>query len=173
MLIFMILILYILKLWMTSNTSNNILRSIIDKEKLSETNFLDWHRNLRIVLKHEKKLYVHDEVVHEEAPPFGASKANRDAYCKHANHYKKNCILRLLKLLIATIRRVANVHLRLFPNSRGCWGHNCLLRPFIEQPHKLPQKVLRQFQQSQMNSFHMVLKGLATPHQQSQMFSFF
>ena len=60
-------------------------------------------------------------------------------------HYKKNCILRLLKLLIAAVRRVAIVHLRLFPNSRGCWGRNCHSRPFIEQSHQLPQKVLRHF----------------------------
>ena len=33
-------------------------------------------------------------------------------------HYKKKRILRLLKLVIATIRRVANVHLRRFTNSR-------------------------------------------------------
>jgi len=83
---------------MKSNTSNNILRSIIDKEKLSETNFLDWHRNLRIVLKHEKKLYVHDELVHEEAPPSGASRANRDAYSKHAND-----VVDVLCIMLATM----------------------------------------------------------------------
>ncbi|XP_050920075.1 uncharacterized protein LOC127137682, partial [Lathyrus oleraceus] len=39
------------------------------KEKLSGTNFLDWHRNLRIVLKHDKKLYVLETPVPEEEPP--------------------------------------------------------------------------------------------------------
>ncbi|KAI5400643.1 hypothetical protein KIW84_065505 [Lathyrus oleraceus] len=39
---------------MTTNTSNNILRSILEKEKLSGTNFLDWYRNMRIVLKDDK-----------------------------------------------------------------------------------------------------------------------
>lgn len=34
---------------------NNILRSLLDEEKLNETNFLDWARSLRIVLKIEKK----------------------------------------------------------------------------------------------------------------------
>ena len=34
------------------------------------------------------------------------------------DHYKKKRILRLLKLLIATVRRVANVHLQRFTNSR-------------------------------------------------------
>ena len=46
---------------MSSNTSNNILRSILEKEKLNGSNFLDWHRNLRIVLKHDNKLYALEE----------------------------------------------------------------------------------------------------------------
>ena len=54
---------------MTANNSNNILRSILDKEKLFGTNFLDWHRNLRIVLKHDKKLYVLEKPVPKEEPP--------------------------------------------------------------------------------------------------------
>ena len=32
--------------------------SILEKEKLSGTNFIDWYRNLRIILKQEKKEYV-------------------------------------------------------------------------------------------------------------------
>ncbi|XP_045791733.1 uncharacterized protein LOC123886462 [Trifolium pratense] len=69
---------------MTTNTSNNILRSILDKEKLSGTNFLDWHRNLRIVLMHEKKLYAIEEPHPdpEEEPAPNAPKAQRDAYQK-------------------------------------------------------------------------------------------
>lgn len=31
---------------------------ILKMDKLFRSNFLDWHRNLRIVLKHENKLYV-------------------------------------------------------------------------------------------------------------------
>ena len=52
-----------------SSTSNNqfSLRSILDKEKLSGTNFLDWQRNLRIVLMQEQKEYVIDEEM-PEAP---------------------------------------------------------------------------------------------------------
>ena len=67
-----------------TNTSNNILRSILDKEKLSGTNFLDWHRNLRIVLMHEKKLYAIEEPQPnpEDEPAANAPKAQRDAYQK-------------------------------------------------------------------------------------------
>ena len=80
---------------MTTNTSNNILRSILDKEKLSGTNFLDWHRNLRIVLKHDKKLYVLETPVPEEEPPSSAPKAERDAYKKHVDDANETACLML------------------------------------------------------------------------------
>ncbi|KAI5438121.1 hypothetical protein KIW84_024023 [Lathyrus oleraceus] len=80
---------------MTTNTSNNILRSILDKEKLSGTNFLDWHRNLRIVLKHDRKLYVLEKPVSEEEPPSSAPKAERDAYKKHVDDANETACLML------------------------------------------------------------------------------
>ncbi|KAK2448130.1 secreted RxLR effector protein [Trifolium repens] len=70
---------------MTSNTSNNILRSILDKEKLNGSNFLDWHRNLRIVLKHDNKLYALEEPVPENEPANNAPRAEKDAYKKHVD----------------------------------------------------------------------------------------
>ena len=39
---------------------------------------------MRIVLKHEKKLYVLDQPIHEE-PPANATKAQKDAYKKHSD----------------------------------------------------------------------------------------
>ena len=39
------------------------LRSILEKEKLNGANFLDWERNLRIVLKHEKREHVIDQPI--------------------------------------------------------------------------------------------------------------
>ncbi|KAI5407515.1 hypothetical protein KIW84_053681 [Lathyrus oleraceus] len=80
---------------MTTNTSNNILRSILDKEKLSGTNFLDWQQNLRIVLKHDKKLYVLEKPVPEEEPPSSAPKAERDAYKKHVDDANETACLML------------------------------------------------------------------------------
>ena len=53
-----------------------------------ETNFLDWHRNMRIVLTYEKKLYVLDEPT-PEAQPAGAPAAQRNAYNRHLNDYVK------------------------------------------------------------------------------------
>ena len=58
------------------------LRSVLEKDKLNRTNFLDWYRNLRIVLKHERKAYVLDAPVPDE-PKTNASGAVKSAYDKH------------------------------------------------------------------------------------------
>jgi hypothetical protein len=41
-----------------SNTSAFNLRSLLEKEKDNGANFMDWHHNLRIVLKQEKTEYA-------------------------------------------------------------------------------------------------------------------
>jgi hypothetical protein len=41
-----------------SNTSTFNLQSLFEKEKLNGANFMDWYRNLRIVLRQEKTEYV-------------------------------------------------------------------------------------------------------------------
>ena len=70
---------------MASNTTSNLsLRSILEKDKLNGTNFLDWYRNLRIVLKQERKEYILDQPVPDE-PAANAPKAQKDAYSKHLN----------------------------------------------------------------------------------------
>ena len=52
---------------MTSNTTPTMsLRSILEKDKLNRTNFLDWYRNLRIVLRQERKEYILDQSIQEE-----------------------------------------------------------------------------------------------------------
>ncbi|KAJ9539406.1 hypothetical protein OSB04_032139 [Centaurea solstitialis] len=55
-----------------TNTNNLSLRSILEKDKLTGSNFLDWERNLQIVLRHERKWYVLEEPL-GEAPPANAS----------------------------------------------------------------------------------------------------
>lgn len=59
------------------------LRSVLEKDKLKEngSNFLDWFRSLRIVLKQERKLYVLDDPIPEE-PASDATKAVKDKYKK-------------------------------------------------------------------------------------------
>jgi hypothetical protein len=50
------------------NPKNSLfsLKSIIEKEKLIGTTFMDWFRNLKIVLKADKKLYVLEGPIPEE-----------------------------------------------------------------------------------------------------------
>ncbi|KAK8509013.1 hypothetical protein V6N12_016857 [Hibiscus sabdariffa] len=65
---------------MTNNTIS--LRSLLEKEKLNGINFLDWFRNLRIVLKQERKEYVIEETVPNDPGP-NASRADKDKFKKH------------------------------------------------------------------------------------------
>ena len=69
----------------SNNTSTFTLRSIREKEKLNGTNFLDWSRNLRIVLKQERKTYVLDNEIPNEPSANNAPRAERDAYSKYLN----------------------------------------------------------------------------------------
>ena len=71
----------------SNNTSTFTLRSVLEKEKLNGTNFLDWSRNLRIVLKQERKMYVLDNEIPNEPPANNALQAERDAYSKHLNDF--------------------------------------------------------------------------------------
>ena len=65
---------------MSSNFMN--LRSILEKDKLDGTNFPEWFRNLRIVLKIEGKLYVLETPI-PNPPPLTASRADQDTYQKY------------------------------------------------------------------------------------------
>ena len=67
-----------------NSTSNITLRTVLEKEKLNGTNFLDWFRNLRIVLKQERKLYVLDAATPPQ-PAANAPRAEKDAHTKHTN----------------------------------------------------------------------------------------
>ena len=69
----------------SNNTSTFTLRSVLEKEKLNGTNFLDWSQNLRIVLKQERKMYVLDNEIPNEPPANNAPRAKRDDYSKHLN----------------------------------------------------------------------------------------
>jgi len=65
---------------MSNETNHNTLslRSVLQKDKLSGTNFLDWYRNLRIVLKHEKKIYVLEKTTPKQ-PADNTPKKDEDA----------------------------------------------------------------------------------------------
>ncbi|KAI3805215.1 hypothetical protein L1987_27389 [Smallanthus sonchifolius] len=42
------------------------LKSILEKDKLDNSNFMDWYRNLKIVIRAENKMYVLEEPIPEE-----------------------------------------------------------------------------------------------------------
>ena len=49
-----------------NNTQSFSLRSVLEKDKLNGTNYADWIRNLRIVLRVEKKENILDTPLPEE-----------------------------------------------------------------------------------------------------------
>ena len=65
---------------MAHQTHTLSLRSILDKVRLNGVNFIDWDRNLRIVLKQERKDYVLGGPI----PPV-PSRGSRDAHDKHVS----------------------------------------------------------------------------------------
>ncbi|KAJ9552518.1 hypothetical protein OSB04_016563 [Centaurea solstitialis] len=80
-----------------THTNNLSLRSILEKDKLTGSNFLDWERNLMIVLRHERKWYVLEEPL-GEAPPATAPAAARNAHKKHSDD-----LLDVACLMLATM----------------------------------------------------------------------
>ncbi|KAJ9553514.1 hypothetical protein OSB04_017559 [Centaurea solstitialis] len=80
-----------------TSTKNISLRSILEKDKLTGSNFLDWERNLMIVLRHERKWYVLEEPL-GEAPPANAPAAARNAHKKHSDD-----LLDVACLMLATM----------------------------------------------------------------------
>ncbi|KAJ9538960.1 hypothetical protein OSB04_031693 [Centaurea solstitialis] len=80
-----------------TSTNNLSLRSILEKDKLTGPNFLDWERNLMIVLRHERKWYVLQEPL-GEAPPANAPAAARNAHKKHSDD-----LLDVACLMLATM----------------------------------------------------------------------
>jgi hypothetical protein len=66
---------------MASSKQPFTLHSILEKDKLNETNYADWIRNLRIVLRAEKKEEYLDTPLPDE-PADDASAAVKNAYKK-------------------------------------------------------------------------------------------
>ncbi|GKE68642.1 hypothetical protein Tco_1526714 [Tanacetum coccineum] len=65
----------------TQTTNNNSIRSILKKEKLNGSNFLDWYHNLRIILRNERKLHHLEEAL-PEAPHATATVVVHNAYTR-------------------------------------------------------------------------------------------
>jgi hypothetical protein len=80
-----------------SNTSTFNLRSLLKKERLNGAHFMDWYRNLRIVLRQEKIENVLLEPYPEDLPT-GLSAADRIAHEKRCND-----MLNVSCLMLATM----------------------------------------------------------------------
>ena len=63
--------------------SSFALRTILDKYKLNGTNFTNWYRNLRIILKQEKRDHVLDNPLLDEP--------NENATIAATNAYRRTC----------------------------------------------------------------------------------
>jgi hypothetical protein len=57
---------------------------LLEKEKLNGANFMDWYRNLRIILRQEKTEYVLIEQYPDDLPA-GSSAANHRAHEKRCD----------------------------------------------------------------------------------------
>jgi len=68
-----------------SLTNSAALKSVLEKEKLNGKNFLDWSRQLRIVLRQDRKEYVLKEAIPTVAPAESASNEDKAKYLKHVN----------------------------------------------------------------------------------------
>ena len=84
---------------MASNNNQTFsLRFVLEKNKLNGTNFIDWSRNLRIVLKQEKKLEVLEHPLSNE-PARNATNAQREAFDKRKNNSNDVTVGFLMQLI--------------------------------------------------------------------------
>ncbi|XP_022008408.1 uncharacterized protein LOC110907786 [Helianthus annuus] len=80
-----------------NNSSQFSLKSILEKDKLNHSNFMDWHRNLKIVLKAESKLYVLETPVPDE--PINQQTVAYRNYAKHFDDSMKVSCLMLASMI--------------------------------------------------------------------------
>ena len=78
---------------MAPNNQSFTLRSILEKDKLNGTNYADWIRNLRIVLRAEKKEEILDTPLLEE-PANNAPAVEKNAYKRACDaDLKVSCLM--------------------------------------------------------------------------------
>ena len=74
-------------------SSHSYLRSLLEKYTLTGPNYIEWRRNLKIVLRFEKIVHVLDEP-HPPEPVEGSSRAVMTAYEKAKDAYEAaSCIM--------------------------------------------------------------------------------
>ncbi|GKC24546.1 hypothetical protein Tco_1026696 [Tanacetum coccineum] len=67
------------------NTNNTTIRSILLAEKLTSSNFTNWYRNLRIVLRYEKKMKFVEQPIGPAPDPKTANPDTIDKYYESVN----------------------------------------------------------------------------------------
>jgi hypothetical protein len=67
---------------------------LLEKEKLNGANFMDWYRNMRIVLRQEKTEYILTKSYPNDLPA-GSIVANRRAHEKRCDDALNVCFLML------------------------------------------------------------------------------
>ncbi|GJZ18416.1 hypothetical protein Tco_0554539 [Tanacetum coccineum] len=67
------------------NINNTTIRSILLAEKLTGSNFTNWHRNMRIVLKYEKKMKFVEQLIGPAPDPETADPDTIDKYYETIN----------------------------------------------------------------------------------------
>ncbi|PWA70329.1 hypothetical protein CTI12_AA289720 [Artemisia annua] len=88
--------------------NNSSIRSILEKEKLNGNNFLDWYRNLRIVLRAEQKFYHLEEAL-PKAPAANATAAVRNAYTRRCNEQQEVACLMLASMIPELQKNLENL----------------------------------------------------------------
>ncbi len=75
------------------NMNNFTLRLILERDKLNGSNYLDWSRNLKIVLKQEKKIYILEAPLPLE-PGRNATAVQRETYeTKRSDSNEVTCLM--------------------------------------------------------------------------------
>nr|GEU46617.1 hypothetical protein [Tanacetum cinerariifolium] len=75
------------------NTNNTTIRLIFLAEKLTGSNFTNWYRNLRIVLRYEKKINFMEQPIGPAPDPETADPYTIDKYYKTVNLKQKACFM--------------------------------------------------------------------------------
>nr|GEU47298.1 retrotransposon protein, putative, Ty1-copia subclass [Tanacetum cinerariifolium] len=75
----------------TSVVNNSVLRGFFKKQKLTRPNFIDWYRQLRIVLSTEDKLdYLEQPIPHAPVPAYAGQQVAPEALAAHAAWVKRS-----------------------------------------------------------------------------------
>ncbi|XP_076929478.1 AP-1 complex subunit sigma-2-like [Bidens hawaiensis] len=98
-------------LMFTDNNSSFTLKYIIEKEKYSGTNFLEWHRNLGLPFKMAKRHYVLDGPIHFVLSINQQGKVRLTRWYSPYSHNQRSKVIRELSgMILARGPKLCNIH---------------------------------------------------------------